>query len=106
MSRVGKGFGLAGVTAVVLATATAALAADPITPAAPTTQEMAQQIQQLQTEVGQLQAAQTPAPAKDEAGSHSFDVNPLTADYDPAVGFVIRSDDGNFSFHPGIVVDF
>lgn len=30
---------------------------------------------------------------------------PLTAGYDPNVGFVIRSDDGLFSFHPGILVD-
>ncbi len=70
---------------------------------------MAQQIQQLQTQVNQLQAAQTPAPAPAPAkDDHSslLDVSPILANYDPSVGFVIRSEDGNFSFHPGIVADF
>jgi hypothetical protein len=30
----------------------------------------------------------------------------FTSGYDPAVGFVLRSDDGLFSLHPGVVLDF
>jgi Phosphate-selective porin O and P len=107
MARVGKSFGYAAVTAAaVLATATAALAADPTPTATPTTQEMAQQIQQLQTQVNQLETAQPPAPAKDDSHSPLLDVTPILANYDPSVGFVIRSEDGNFSLHPGLLFDF
>jgi hypothetical protein len=43
-----------------------------------------------------------------DADSHSqlLSSNELGTGYDPSVGFVIRSDDGSFSLHPGLVVDF
>ena len=103
MIRVGKTLGRAVVTAtVVLAMVSAALAADP------TTQDLAQQVQQLQTKVDQLEAAQpaTPPATKVESPNVKADFIPFTAGWDPNVGFVIRSDDGNFTFHPGIVADF
>ncbi len=30
----------------------------------------------------------------------------LLSGYAPSVGFVIRSEDGNFSLHPGLIIDF
>jgi hypothetical protein len=102
MARVGAKLGRTAASAVVFGFAAVALAADP------STQEMAQQIQQLQAKVDKLEATQTPAPSTQPAESKSnlFDVSPLFSGYDPSVGFVIRSEDGNFSFHPGLVADF
>ena len=68
---------------------------------------MAQQIQQLQAKVDKLEAATTqPTTSKETTHSNLSDVKPLAAYYDPNVGFVIRSEDGNYSFHPGLVADF
>jgi hypothetical protein len=102
---------------------------------APTPQELNEKIQQLQQQVDQLKAAQSQAaPVTRPAGQSSpgnAGFNP-GADFDPmqqtsappvpatenlpsispVVGgwdgsqFIFRSQDGNFSFHPGLVVDF
>ena len=82
--------------------ASEALAADP------TTQDLAQQVQQLQTKVDQLEAAQPAAPAapKVQSPSVTADFIPFTTGWDPNIGFVIRSDDGNFTLHPGVLMDF
>jgi hypothetical protein len=60
--------------------------------------------QQNPTATGQAPASNPPAIADtDQLAFHAFH---FTSGYDPAVGFVIRSDDGQFSLHPGIVLDF
>lgn len=49
----------------------------------------------------------TPASATiPSANQPAFDALNFASGYDPAVGFVIRSDDGEFSFHPGVVFQF
>ena len=47
-----------------------------------------------------------PAPTIPDTNQSAFHAFHFTSGYDPAVGFVIRSDDGQFSLHPGIVMDF
>ena len=44
-----------------------------------------------------------------DADQHSqflSSVEPLSSGYDPSTGFVIRSEDGLYSMHPGLVLDF
>jgi outer membrane murein-binding lipoprotein Lpp len=43
-----------------------------------------------------------------DADQHSqfMSTTELASGYDPAIGYVVRSDDGNFSIHPGVVLDF
>lgn len=72
--------------------------------------ELRGEVDQLKAKVDQLESVQQqlpPAPPKipdtNQAAFHAFH---FTSGYDPAVGFVIRSDDGQFSLHPGIVMDF
>jgi hypothetical protein len=97
----------------------------------PTTQQMMQQIQQLQAKVDRLEANQAAKPASSEsttaavpataatesttaqavennADQHKlFDLGSnFTGGWVDPKGFVIRSDDGNFVFHPGLTVDF
>jgi hypothetical protein len=78
--------------------------------------ELRSEVDQLKAKVDRLETNQSPVvsgqsststppsiPDTNQAAFHAFH---LTSGYDPAVGFVIRSDDGQFSLHPGIVVDF
>lgn len=89
----------------------------------PTQQELLDQVRALRSEVGELraqlkaqQASTQPAGGSvpdttqsvpttrdllaDLERRQSLEMNPLTAGWDPAKGFVIRSDDGNFLLHP------
>jgi hypothetical protein len=45
---------------------------------------------------------------QDDADAHSKFISdvPFFSGYDPDVGFIIQSDDGNFSAHPGILMQF
>ena len=45
---------------------------------------------------------------QDDADTHSKFISdvPFFSGYDPDVGFIIQSDDGNFSLHPGILMQF
>lgn len=82
----------------------------------PDNAELRSEVDQLKAKVDRLETNQSPTvngqsststppsiPDTNQAAFHAFH---LTSGYDPAVGFVIRSDDGQFSLHPGIVVDF
>ncbi|HUB25555.1 MAG TPA: porin [Tepidisphaeraceae bacterium] len=75
------------------------------------------QINALQQQVNQLQAqeektaadnAATTRQVIDDAARESQFLPPASflSTYDPNVGFVIRSPDGQFSFHPGALFDF
>jgi len=75
--------------------------------------ELRTEVNQLKTKVEKLEAnqsaggqtSQQPAVVPNTNQS-AFPAFHFTSGYDPAVGFVIRSDDGEFSLHPGIVLDF
>jgi hypothetical protein len=106
-----------------------------VSAADPTPQDLLEKIQQLQQQVDQLKAAQSQsAPVTRPAGQSSPDVPGVNTGPDvdpmqrttatptpnpaglgqlsPVVGgwdgtqFIFRSQDGNFTFHPGFVVDF
>ena len=80
--------------------------------------EMRSELDQLKAKVDRLESnqqqnpsanGQSPAstrPSVPGTNQAAFPAFHLTSGYDPAVGFVIRSDDGQFSLHPGFVVDF
>jgi hypothetical protein len=79
--------------------------------------ELRGEVNQLKTKVDQLEANQPQsssaggqpaqaAPYVPNTNQSSFSAFRFTSGYDPAVGFVIRSDDGQFSLHPGLVLDF
>jgi hypothetical protein len=76
--------------------------------------ELRSEVDQLKAKVDQLDSnqqnspanAQSPAPSIPDTNPSAFHSFHFTSGYDPAVGFVIRSDDGQFSLHPGIVLDF
>ena len=71
--------------------------------------ELRGEVDQLKAKVDQLETNQQPsppAPAIPDTNQSAFHAFHFTSGYDPAVGFVIRSDDGLFSLHPGIVMDF
>jgi hypothetical protein len=78
---------------------------------------MQQTIDQLETQVQALQARQAQTQADNtkamqqvitDADNHSQLLAPMTggAGYDPATGFMISSDDGNFTLHPWILGQF
>jgi hypothetical protein len=74
------------------------------------TTELRGEVNQLKEELKQVEAEQQSAlaipsnlPNTSQSAANAFR---LTSGYDPAVGFVIRSQDGQFSLHPGFVVDF
>jgi hypothetical protein len=76
--------------------------------------ELRSEVDQLKTKVEKLEAnqpatsqpsQQTPAIVPNTNQS-SFNAFRFTSGYDPAVGFVLRSDDNQFSLHPGFVFDF
>jgi len=80
--------------------------------------ELRSEVNQLKAKVDRLENNQQPNPTANgqspastrpsipDTNQATFHAFHLTSGYDPAVGFVIRSDDGQFSLHPGIVVDF
>ncbi len=78
--------------------------------------ELRSELNQLKDKVDRLEAGQqqttlaggaTTQPAYvPNTNQSSFNAFRFTSGYDPAVGFVLRSDDGQFSLHPGIVLDF
>jgi hypothetical protein len=81
---------------------------------------MEKRIQALQTRINQLAAAQQANQAqtdavmrqiRDDADAHSqllSDSLPSTGNvsggYDPDIGFILESDDGNFSIHPSVLI--
>lgn len=64
--------------------------------------ELRGEVNQLKDKVDQLEANQ-PVTSGNPSGSTAFH---FTSGYDPNVGFVIRSDDNQLSFHPGVVFQF
>jgi phosphate-selective porin O/P len=62
-------------------------------------------VDKLETEEEQKQAAETKQDVLEDAEKEDELTN-LGSGYDPNVGFVIRSGDGAFSFHPGVLFDF
>jgi hypothetical protein len=79
-----------------------------------TVNELRQEINALNTKVDRLEANQQSAPLSTAATQQAanptppnfFTTDDLSSGYDPLVGFVIRSDNGDFSLHPGAVIDF
>jgi hypothetical protein len=80
----------------------------------PTTQPVADQLKQLQDRVAQLEAKQaagpTTAPSVSKTNTSNVGagvndvVSSITGGWDGSK-FTLRSDDGNFTFHPGALVD-
>lgn len=81
------------------------------------TAQLREQVRQLSARVDALQNVQQQDEAQTtaviaqvvsdaDAQSRLISNEPLMSGYDPTVGFVIRSDDGNFSLHPGMIIDF
>ena len=74
--------------------------------------ELRGEVDQLKAKVDQLESnpqATAPSPATPVSmpniNQEAFPYFRFTSGYDPAVGFVLRSADGQFSLHPGFVVD-
>ena len=65
---------------------------------------MRSEIDQLKSRINVLEAEKSPTtiPVTNPSGLPTL---PIVAGYDPNVGFVIRSSVGQFSFHPGFVID-
>jgi hypothetical protein len=100
--------------------------ADPIQPTSrpssqdQTTADLRKEIDALNAKVDRLEAKQeaapVAAPTTQEVSSvptptnapqpDLFTTTDFATGYDPLVGFVIRSDNGDFSLHPGAVIDF
>ncbi len=74
--------------------------------------ELRSEVNQLKTKVDKLEANQAAGQSSPQPGiapntnQSSFNAFRFTSGYDPAVGFVLRSDDNQFSLHPGFVFDF
>ena len=70
--------------------------------------ELRGEVNDLKAKVDRLEATGLPAtrPWIPDTKQSAFSSFHVTSGYDPAVGFVLRSDDGQFSLHPGFVVDF
>jgi hypothetical protein len=71
---------------------------------------MQNEIDQLKQRIDVLEAEKSPTTEPIPAASPSnqpFNLSrlPLLSGYAPSLGFVLRSSDGQFSFHPGIVID-
>jgi len=106
----------------VLATTLAALAVRSQIASGQTTSpsdisQLKAEINALQSQVNNLEAKQQHTAAQNlvveqqvladsERQSQLLEPNALLSEYDPTVGFVIRSPDGAFSFHPGLLFDF
>jgi hypothetical protein len=67
---------------------------------------MQQEIDQLKERINVLEAERTPPTSSPASQPSTLPRIPLLSGYAPSVGFVLRSSDGQFSFHPGIVLDF
>lgn len=68
-------------------------------------------VQATQQQTAEKIAAQNAAIAEvlEDADKHTqllLSSSPLSSGYDPSLGFVIRSADGNYSLHPGLVFDY
>lgn len=72
--------------------------------------DLRNEVDQLKAKVDRLENSESPSPSTQPAipdtNQSTFHLFHFTSGYDPQVGFVIRSDNGQFSLHPGIVVDF
>ena len=72
--------------------------------------ELRGEVEQLKAKVDRLDSNQPQSPSAPASipGTNQSASNAIhfSSGYDPAVGFVLRSDDGQFSFHPGIVLQF
>jgi Phosphate-selective porin O and P len=83
---------------------------------APTTAELEAKVDALETKVNQLEGKEDELQANEaatikqvlaDADEHTqFLPGNIQGGYAPSAGFVIRSADGNFTFHPGVVLDF
>ena len=108
---------LHGTIALCIASVPVALAQD-----APTTRSLTEQNKQLADEVRKLEARVSDLETREErtqeahqtadavlkdATYHSevLSLTSLTAGFAPSAGFVIRSEDGAFSLHPGVLAD-
>jgi hypothetical protein len=81
---------------------------------------MLREIQSLQTRIDQLEThharTDSTVPTEDsqklmdqivddaDRQSDLFSIGPFSSGYDPEVGFVLRSDDGNYSMHPSVLL--
>lgn len=68
--------------------------------------ELQSQIKSMEAKVQALQLKQQRQAAEQQVLLDADQQGELISTYDPNVGFVIRSADGAFSFHPGLVLDF
>jgi len=95
---------------VLPASALAAPATQPSTPDA-----MNQKIRDLETRIDQLESKQNASAAEDQATirklnadaeSHSqlLSAGSFTSSYNPDVGFLLQSEDGNFAMHPSLLL--
>jgi hypothetical protein len=97
-------------TRAAAAQATAPASAD-AAPTAATIADMQARLNAMQAKLDSIQANQAEAEADRAAVikqvlADADAQTELSSGYDPNVGFVIRSGDGAFSFHPGAVLDF
>jgi hypothetical protein len=117
-------------TIALFASAGAARAAQPASDAQPSSDiqalidanaKLTDEVHDLKTKVDTLEARGTsttqPSVAEIVAAADAVradanrrslalsDSDTLLSGYDPTVGFVLRSDDGNFTFHPGLAID-
>lgn len=101
----------------VVATCAIGLAAGAARADDASTQQMQQKIDQLESQVQALQTQQAQNQTNNsqavqqvitDADNHSQLLAPMTggAGYDPATGFMISSDDGNFTLHPWLLGQF
>jgi hypothetical protein len=111
---------VAGIFAATFAIgfASASAQADDATPAdASTNQQMQQKIDQLEAKVQALETQQAQSNSDDTATLQKIETSAddqsklmstgtLLTGYDPATGFNISSDDGNFLLHPWILAQF
>lgn len=75
--------------------------------------QLRKEVEDLKAKVSDLEARQDDSAAVDkqivnDADQHSEFLTSINYEsgYDPTVGFVLRSDDGQFSLHPGLLFDF
>lgn len=78
---------------------------------APSVADLQAQIQNLQNKVEAMETTRQQQEAEraetiQEVLADADKQSELSGGYDPKVGFVLRSPDGLFSFHPGLLIDF
>jgi hypothetical protein len=106
VAALGIGLGVKSVAAQATAPAPADSA-----PTAASIADMQARLNAMQAKLDAIQANQAEAEADRTAVikqvlADADAQSELSSGYDPNVGFVIRSGDGAFSFHPGAVLDF